>query len=182
MKTRIFKRFPDSSSYRVIRSPVGPLYLIAGKRALYSVLWECDLEKPATKAALTPLSPSDKHDVIDAAEKQLGEYFAGKRRTFDVPLEMHGTDFQRAAWQALLTVPYGETASYEAQAIKLGGREKVRAVGTANGMNPVSIIVPCHRVVGKDGSLTGFGGGLEAKRWLLNLEAGVSQHPLRQTS
>ncbi|WP_417462200.1 methylated-DNA--[protein]-cysteine S-methyltransferase [Kordiimonas sp.] len=179
MKTRIFKKLPDGSSYRVIQSPVGPLYLIAGPHALRAVLWECDLEKPETKAAVAALPVATEHAVIDEAAKQLKEYFTGKRKSFDLPLEMHGTDFQRAAWQALLTVPYGETASYEAQAIKLGGREKVRAVGTANGMNPISIIVPCHRVVGKDGSLTGFGGGLEAKRWLLDLEAGVAQLPFR---
>ncbi len=179
MKTRIFKKLPDGSSYRVIQSPVGPLYLIAGAQALRAVLWECDLEKPETEAAVAALPVATGHAVIDEAEKQLSEYFTGKRKSFDLPLEMHGTDFQRAAWQALLTVPYGETASYEAQAIKLGGREKVRAVGTANGMNPISIIVPCHRVVGKDGSLTGFGGGLEAKRWLLDLEAGVAQLPFR---
>lgn len=171
LKTRIFKKLPKDSYYRVISSPVGPLYLVAGNHALNAILWKCDLQKPETRSTLEALPPADNQAVINETEKQLNEYFSGHRTTFNLPLELHGTDFQKAAWQALLTIPYGKTASYEAQAIKLGGREKVRAVGTANGMNPLSIVIPCHRVIGKDGSLTGFGGGIEAKRWLIDHEA-----------
>lgn len=178
VKTRIFKTLQDDCCYRVIDSPVGPLYLIATDHALCTLLWECDLEKPGTKAAVEALPTVASHPVIDETEQQLSEYFMGQRQRFDLPLAMHGTPFQKATWQALLTIPYGSTASYEEQAIKLGGREKVRAVGTANGMNPLSIIIPCHRVIGKNGSLTGFGGGLTAKRWLLDHEAGVAQLPL----
>lgn len=172
MKTRIFKKFPAGSQCRVIASPVGPLYLVAGDDALHAIIWECDLEKPVTAATIAALPRAAKpHGVVDAAEVQLDEYFNGTRQRFDLPLAPMGTDFQRTAWFALMGIPYGETTSYEAQAIRLGGREKVRAVGTANGMNPISIIMPCHRVVGKNGSLTGFGGGLDAKAYLLEHEA-----------
>ncbi len=172
MKTRIFKKLPEGSCVRVITSPVGPLYLVAGDEALHAIIWECDLEKPVTAATIAALPRAPmRHKVLDATEAQLRDYFDGERQSFDLPLAPAGTDFQRAAWFALLDIPYGETTSYEAQAIRLGGREKVRAVGTANGMNPISIIMPCHRVVGKNGSLTGFGGGLKAKAFLLEHEA-----------
>lgn len=104
------------------------------------------------------------------AARELSEYFAGKRRTFDVPLDMRGTEFQRRAWQALVAIPYGETRTYGQQASMLGNPRASRAVGLANGSNPVSIIVPCHRVIGSTGKLTGYGGGLHRKEALLELE------------
>lgn len=172
MKTRIFRKLPEGSQYRATTSPVGPLHLVAGNNALHAIIWECDLEKPVTAATIAALPRTTRpHGVLDTAEEQLDEYFSGTRHTFDLPLAPMGTDFQRAAWFALMDIPYGETTSYEAQATRLGGREKTRAIGTANGMNPISIIMPCHRVVGKNGALTGFGGGLEAKAFLLEHEA-----------
>ena len=106
---------------------------------------------------------------------QLGEYFAGARRTFDVPLDLRGSEFQRAVWAAVLEIPYGETASYGEIARRVGRPGKARAVGRANGSNPIAVIVPCHRVIGADGTLTGYGGGLERKRLLLDLESGRAQ-------
>src|SRR4029453_8029196 len=107
------------------------------------------------------------------ASRQLDEYFAGRRRTFDVPLDLHGTPFQIKTWRLLAAVPYGSTVSYRQQAVLLGDPNKARAVGAANGRNPASIILPCHRVLGASGALTGFAGGLEAKRSLLEFEARV---------
>jgi methylated-DNA-[protein]-cysteine S-methyltransferase len=117
---------------------------------------------------------------VEAAEKtapyarQLEEYFAGRRRQFDLPLDLHGTEFQKRCWQELLKIPYGETRSYADVARAIGKPSAVRAVGLANGQNPIAIIVPCHRVIGSDGSLTGYGGGLETKRKLLELEGALS--------
>jgi methylated-DNA-[protein]-cysteine S-methyltransferase len=122
-----------------------------------------------------------RHDVttagdgpFDAAREQLDAYFAGELEGFDLPLEPHGTPFQLRVWDELTRIPYGETISYLGLALRLGDRKLVRAVGTANGRNPLSIIVPCHRVIGADGTLVGYGGGLERKRWLLEHEAVAS--------
>ncbi len=106
------------------------------------------------------------------AEEELREYFEGKRREFTLPLSPKGTEFQRRVWNALLTIPYGETRSYEEIAVLAGSPKAFRAVGSANHNNPISILIPCHRVIGKNGSLTGYGGGMEAKRFLLELEQG----------
>lgn len=111
--------------------------------------------------------------VIEEAQKELAEYFEGKRRTFDLLLAFAGTDFQKSVWQALQKIGYGETVSYGELARRIGRPKAVRAVGVAVGENPFSIIVPCHRIVGADGSLTGYGGGFEAKKFLLGLESGV---------
>jgi methylated-DNA-[protein]-cysteine S-methyltransferase len=108
---------------------------------------------------------------VRQACRELKEYFEGTRKSFDVPVMLNGTAFQVKAWRALLKIPYGKTRTYQQQAVKVGGAEKARAVGMANGKNPIPIIVPCHRVIGKDGSLTGFGGGLDTKRYLLDLES-----------
>jgi methylated-DNA-[protein]-cysteine S-methyltransferase len=108
-------------------------------------------------------------------ERELCEYFAGKRTSFSVPLDATGTEFQKRAWAALLTIPYGETRSYGALARQIGNSKASRAFGAANGRNPISIVVPCHRAIAADGALTGFAGGLEAKRYLLSLEAGVKR-------
>jgi methylated-DNA-[protein]-cysteine S-methyltransferase len=110
--------------------------------------------------------------------RQLQEYFAGNRRDFDLPLDPVGTEFQQQVWHVLRTIPYGETISYGEQARRLGDVNKSRAVGAANGRNPISIIVPCHRVVGSTGKLTGFAGGLDTKAWLLQHERGAAPLPL----
>ena len=108
--------------------------------------------------------------MLVTATAQLSEYFAGQRREFDIPLDLAGTEFQRAAWTALASVPYGETRSYRQQAEAIGRPKAVRAIGAANGRNPVPIVLPCHRIVGSDGSLTGYGGGLSIKEYLLKHE------------
>lgn len=155
--------------YAQLPSPVGVLTLAASATGLRYILWENDeLTRVPDGADLVDAAT---HPVLAVAARQLTEYFAGERTEFDVPLEPLGTEFQLAAWQALRTIPYGETVSYGEQARRLGDVNKSRAVGAANGRNPLSIIVPCHRVVGSDGSLTGFGGGIEAKAWLLAHES-----------
>ena len=136
------------------------------RRALVTELKDL---KRLLRASIEP--GSNKH--LKAVEKQLNEYFEGKRKKFDIPLVTPGTDFQQKVWQKLLDIPYGETRSYKQQSIAVGNLGAIRAVGTANGANRISIIVPCHRVIGEDGNLTGYGGGLKRKRWLLDFESGV---------
>lgn len=114
-------------------------------------------------------------DVLEECRRQLGEYFSGTRRTFDVPLVLEGTAFQKKVWQALCKIPYGTVWSYGDLAREIGNPKAVRAVGGANHKNPVSIIVPCHRVIGSDGSLTGYGGGLDKKEFLLRLEGAIGE-------
>ncbi len=150
-----------------IASPVGRLLLVATDAALVAILWEKD--DPA-RVPLGALTEDDAHPVLVEAARQLREYFAGTRTRFTVPLDFTGTAFQREVWQALLTIPFGETRSYRQIAEQIGRPAAVRAVGAANGRNPISIITPCHRVIGTDGKLTGFAGGLDAKAYLLTLE------------
>lgn len=151
-----------------IDSPVGTLRLVASNAGLVAILWPDD--RPG-RVPLGPTTEDAAHPVLVRTAAQVTDYFAGKRRAFDVPLDFRGTDFQRSVWQALLTIPYGETRSYAQIAHQIGRPSASRAVGAANGRNPVSIIAPCHRVIGTGGALTGFAGGLEAKRMLLDLEA-----------
>ncbi|MCH5249925.1 MAG: methylated-DNA--[protein]-cysteine S-methyltransferase [Lachnospiraceae bacterium] len=115
--------------------------------------------------------------LLKESKKQLKEYFAGKRREFDLPISLHGTDFRKKVWNVLRSIPYGETLSYGEVAAQIGNPKASRAVGGANNKNPVMIIVPCHRVIGADGSLTGFGGGLPAKEYLLAMEKGNLKMP-----
>ncbi|HEY6123959.1 MAG TPA: methylated-DNA--[protein]-cysteine S-methyltransferase [Steroidobacteraceae bacterium] len=149
-------------------SPVGALSLVATDQALVAVVWRREGHRhvPFENAVEDP-----NHSLLRETQRQLREYFASKRRAFDLPLEFRGTDFQRRAWAALLTIPYGETRTYRQMAEQIGNPTAVRAVGAANGRNPISIIAPCHRVIGMNGDLTGFGGGLDAKAHLLSLEA-----------
>ncbi|HEX8984980.1 MAG TPA: methylated-DNA--[protein]-cysteine S-methyltransferase [Bryobacteraceae bacterium] len=121
-----------------------------------------------------PDVPPGSHPLIDEAVRQLEEYFARRRRRFDLPLDLRGTGFQTRVWKALLEIPYGETRSYGELASKLGMPGAARALGAANGSNPVAIVVPCHRVIGSGGRLTGYGGGLDRKKFLLDLESGAS--------
>jgi methylated-DNA-[protein]-cysteine S-methyltransferase len=153
--------------FKTIWSPVGELTLVADDRGLAAILWEDD--RPG-RVRLGALAEKADHPVLLETERQLGEYFAGERRTFDVPLSFAGTDFQKRVWAALLAIPFGETRSYGEIAHQLGTPGASRAVGAANGRNPISIIAPCHRVVGSNGKLTGFAGGLDAKAFLLDLE------------
>jgi methylated-DNA-[protein]-cysteine S-methyltransferase len=150
-----------------INSPVEELTLVASDKGLVAVLWEND--KPG-RVPLGELVEQDDHAVLIQAERQLDEYFTGWRKNFSIPLDMRGTHFQRSVWDALLAIPFGETRTYGQLAKQLGNPQAARAVGAANGRNPISIIVPCHRVIGSSGRLTGFAGGLDAKERLLNLE------------
>jgi len=156
--------------YKTMPSPVGELTLVAGDNGLAAILWEND---SPDRVRLHPLQENRTHPVLLEAERQLTDYFAGKRKQFTVPLDfVLGTDFQKKVWQALVTIPFGETRSYAQIAAQIGSPAAVRAVGAANGKNPLSIIAPCHRVIGSNGKLTGFAGGLKAKAFLLGLEAG----------
>lgn len=157
-----------------LASPVGTLTLVASDAGLVAVLWPDDDPR---RVVLGPWREQDDHPVLRAAADQLAEYFAGERRVFDLPFDMRGTDFQVAVWAALLAIPYGETRSYGALAQMLGRPGASRAVGAANGRNPLSIVAPCHRVVGSTGRLTGFAGGLDVKARLLALERRDSELP-----
>ena len=147
----------------VVDSPIGPLGLVASATALHAVLFDGGRVRPEGR------SP-----VLDETARQFESYFDGDLITFDLPLELQATDFQRRCWLALPTIPYGQTVSYGEQARRLGlGPDAARAVGAANGRNPLPIVLPCHRVIGADGSLTGFGGGLHVKRFLLEHEGAL---------
>ena len=156
--------------YTKIESPVGNLWLMASDEGLHALVWDKDLKHPKYKKQFKDLKESKNHPVLSQAIKQLKEYFEGKRTDFDIPLAAEGTEFQKKAWAQLSLIPYGETISYAEQAKRLGNAKASRAVGTANSKNPISIIVPCHRVIAKSGSLAGFGGGLHNKKFLLELE------------
>ncbi len=148
-------------------SPVGILKLVATENALVAVLWENENPK---RVRLAELIEQVDHPILLETQKQLCEYFAGTRQQFDLPLDFEGTVFQKKVWQALLGIPFGETRSYRDIAEQVGNIKAVRAVGAANGKNPISIIAPCHRVVGVNGKLVGFAGGLNNKEILLGLE------------
>lgn len=152
---------------KMIDSPVGKLKLVGSDQGLAAILWEND--RPG-RVRLEIAGHDDGHPVLVEAARQLEEYFAGHRKEFAVKLDVVGTDFQRKVWKALLTIPFGETRSYGQIARNIGSPDAVRAVGAANGRNPVAIIAPCHRVIGSTGRLTGFAGGLDAKARLLALE------------
>ena len=155
--------------YKTIPSPVGALKLVASDKGLTAILWEND--KPG-RVRLGDMIEDPDNAILIETERQLGAYFAGTLTAFTVPLDFAGTDFQKSVWHALLTIPFGETRSYAEIARQIGRPSAVRAVGAANGRNPISIIAPCHRVIGSNGALTGFAGGLAAKERLLGLESG----------
>lgn len=154
-----------NTTHRAVQTPIGVIHLEATDAALVAV--RLPGESPITSAESDP-DPS--HPILDLAARELTELLDGRRRDFATPLAPHGTDFQRDVWAALSAIPYGETRSYADIARAIGRPTAVRAVGAANGRNPLPIFVPCHRVIGADGSLTGYGGGLDTKRWLLALE------------
>jgi methylated-DNA-[protein]-cysteine S-methyltransferase len=154
-------------SYKLVNSPIGKLKLVASDQGLVAILWEKDNPR---RVRLEDLIEDERHPILVQTQTELKEYFAGKRKEFTVPLDMRGTPFQKRVWEALLGIPFGETRTYGQLAIQLGNPRATRAVGAANGRNPVAIIAPCHRVIGFSGKLTGFAGGLDAKAHLLNLE------------
>jgi methylated-DNA-[protein]-cysteine S-methyltransferase len=154
-----------TTTHTTVESPLGELTLVAADGALCGVYFPEHRHRPdpATFGARTP-------EGFDAARRQLAEYFAGVRTAFDLPTAAAGNPFQRRVWALVAAIPYGETTTYGELARELGSPALARAVGAANGRNPLSVVVACHRVLGKDGSLTGYGGGLERKRRLLELE------------
>jgi methylated-DNA-[protein]-cysteine S-methyltransferase len=154
------------------RTPVGRLTLIASDRGLRAILWPKETPRHAGISTRTRHDPD--HPILQKTAAQVDEYFAGSRTRFDLPLDLEGTKFQLAAWRALADIPYGATASYGQQARAVGVPTAARAIGAANGANPVCIVLPCHRVIGANGALTGFGGGLKTKQWLLDHEARVA--------
>jgi methylated-DNA-[protein]-cysteine S-methyltransferase len=160
--------------YRLVDSPVGRLRLSGRDDGVLTGLHLADHDRCPPPAAGWAYDDA----LFDGVRQQLEEYFAGGRTEFDVPLELRGSAFQVAVWTALRAIPYGETASYARIARAVGRPEAVRAVGAANGRNPISIIVPCHRVIGADGSLTGYGWGVERKAWLLQHERAGSGRAL----
>jgi methylated-DNA-[protein]-cysteine S-methyltransferase len=147
----------------VLQTPIGPLGLVASETGLQAVMF-----------AGSRIRAEGSSPILDEAARQLDAYFEGELVAFDLPLELNGTEFQRSCWLALASIPYGQTVSYGEQARRLGlGNDAARAVGAANGQNPLPIVLPCHRVIGADGSLTGFGGGLGVKRFLLEHEGAL---------
>lgn len=160
---------PKAYVYKIMKSPVGRLKLVASDKGLAAILWEDDNPK---RVRLNLVDEEPRNPILIETERQLTEYFAGKRKSFTMKLDFNGTDFQKSVWQALLKIPFGQTRSYGEIAKSVGNPKAVRAVGAANGKNPISIIAPCHRVIGSTGKLTGFAGGLDVKAQLLELERG----------
>ncbi len=156
--------------YQHVDSPVGPLLIAASDAGLHAIEFHA-AQHPVTRDHTWQ---AGSHAFIDAARAQLAEYFGGTRQTFDLPLSPAGTAFQQAVWRALVGIPYGHTISYAELARRVGRPAASRAVGAANGRNPLPIVLPCHRVIGANGSLTGFGGGLPTKRFLLELEGALT--------
>jgi methylated-DNA-[protein]-cysteine S-methyltransferase len=162
-------RAPDAVRQRRWLSPLGELRIWAGPGGIVRLDF-CDGRGALAPRAAVQVAEPHEDGLLDAAVAQLAEYWAGARQRFDLPLDLRGTPFQLAVWRALLELPYGVPATYQALAAQIGRPAAVRAVGAANGANPISVIVPCHRLIGADGSLRGYGGGLHRKRALLELE------------
>ncbi len=161
----------QDGAFRVYQSPIGTIVLRASDRGLTHLDFVDEADEIDGTAPV-----SRENEYLEAAASQLDEYFAGNRACFDVPLDLRGTPFQMATWRGLLLIPCGATCSYGTLASRIGRPKAVRAVGGANHNNPISIIVPCHRVVGSDGKLTGYGGGLWRKEWLLNHEKKMTKN------
>ncbi len=161
-------------THAVVDSPVGPLTIVAEDGQIRCLYMDLQRHRPDDAQLGEPDPGGREADPFKAAADQLDAYFAGQLTSFDLPLAPHGSEFQRRVWAALQEIPYGQTKSYGELAIRIGAPGAARAVGLANGRNPIGIVIPCHRVVGSDGSLTGYGGGIERKRALLDLELEVS--------
>jgi methylated-DNA-[protein]-cysteine S-methyltransferase len=165
--------------YKRVLTPVGRLTVVATDEGLAAVLWEHD--RPG-RVRLNIVGKGDSHPVVVETERQLQEYFAGRRTQFELRLDPSGTPFQRSVWRALMTIPFGETRSYAQIARQIGHPGAARAVGAANGRNPLSIVAPCHRVIGSTGALTGFAGGLDVKARLLAFEGAGARSASRHRS
>jgi len=154
--------------YQKIPTPAGSIFIAADDMYLRAITFDRNEEK--IRNSLSGFK-HESNKIIEQTERQLQQYFTGNRTVFDLPVSFNGTKFQNKTWQALLTIPYGETRSYSDQAHLIGNPKAVRAVGRTNGLNPIGIVVPCHRVIGKSGKLTGYAGGLDKKKFLLDLES-----------
>jgi methylated-DNA-[protein]-cysteine S-methyltransferase len=166
--TKVDQSTQQRCVYKIVDSPAGRLMLVATDQGLAAILWENDRRG---RVRVNVEKEDNEHPVLVETARQLEEYFAGQRKEFTVKLDLAGTAFQRKVWNALLTIPFGETRSYGEIATQIGNPGAARAVGASNGRNPVSIIAPCHRVIGSTGKLTGFAAGLDVKARLLALEA-----------
>lgn len=173
MRARL-NALPSDCVRSELPSRVGELSILASNKGLHAILW------PIDQNDLARIRRDDQHPVIKETMRQLLEYFARRRTRFELPLVWDGTPFQVRAWRELARIPYGETITYQEQARRMGDESKARAVGGANGRNPISIVVPCHRVIAKDGSLAGFGGGVAQKKILIELELGTAQTSFAQ--
>jgi methylated-DNA-[protein]-cysteine S-methyltransferase len=156
--------------YQKIKSPAGPLVLAGTGEHLYAVVFE--KQWPTVSKRFAVLEEAETK-ILKTAKQQLAEYFTGQRKSFDLPIKLGGTAFQNRTWSALAKIPFGQTRTYKQQAEAAASPKAVRAVGRTNGLNPLCIVLPCHRVIGSDGTLTGYAGGLEAKKFLLELEGGL---------
>ena len=163
---------PATRLYTTMQSPIGLLLILGDGRAVTAVHMQS-----GPSAVVRPAAAREDAQALAAPVRELREYFAGEREAFDLPLAPGGTPFQRAVWTALLTIPYGQTASYGEIARRIGAPAASRAVGLANGRNPIAVVIPCHRVIGASGALTGYGGGLDRKRWLLAHESRQARLP-----
>ena len=160
----------------MLPSPIGPLTLVAEDGKLTGLYMDTQAHRP--DAGMLGGTGDPRDEPFASAARQLRDYFAGRLTAFDLPLAPAGTQFQRRVWAALQAIPYGQTWSYGQLAREVGNASASRAVGLANGRNPIAVVIPCHRVIGSDGSLTGYGGGLDRKRYLLGLEAGAACEPM----
>lgn len=171
MKIERLDTMPTSTVYSEYQSPLGIFTIVASAEAVHGLFFENSYGQQQFKCYFPNIKKEDQPPMIHETKQQLTDYFQGKRRIFSLPIAMRGTEFQLSAWQQLAKIPYGETICYGQQAARLGDKNKARAVGMANGANPISIIIPCHRVIGSNGKLTGFGGGLDRKSFLLEHES-----------
>ena len=165
---KALRRIPGRSAFSTMQTPVGELTLLGADAGLQAVLW--GPQRRLCTGGFEVLTEAPDHPVLQAATDQIGAFFSGDRRVFDLPLDLHGTLFQKQVWALLLHIPYGETRFYGDLANQLGDAGKTRAVGMASASNPASIVVPCHRLIGKSGALTGYAGGTDVKAALLRME------------
>lgn len=159
--------FPNATEYDVMPSPVGLLSIFVSSWGVHGILWADVAVTNECKRALLRCSKNPNNIIIAEVKKQLTAYFSGRRQIFDLPFCLEGTPFQVKAWEELYKIPYAQTMSYGEQAARLGDKNKARAVGHANALNPISIVIPCHRVINKSGKLGGYAGGTSRKEWLL---------------
>lgn len=169
-RLKVLQNLPKNAVYDEMSSPVGTLTIIATEVGLHAILWDNERDTLGCEKIIKTLVQCKSDKTIVEVKQQLVEYFQGVRKVFELSLVLAGTDFQIRVWKQLAKIPYGDSMTYGEQAEKVGNKNKARAVGLANGLNPISIVIPYHRVIGSNGDLVGFGGGLDKKSYLLRLE------------